>query len=105
MAESDTHLPKKVFKAEKRSYIDDEKKHRGKKRKKKREKFRCECACYANLVQMYARDRMCANLRVCERKIITSKSEREKEGKNDEGCGIDDGRSSCMVCVCEILRK
>lgn len=38
MAESDTHLPKKVFKAEKRSYIDDEKKHRGEKKKRKRER-------------------------------------------------------------------
>lgn len=39
MAESGTHLPKKVFKAEKRSYIDDEKKRREKWLKKK-EKFR-----------------------------------------------------------------
>lgn len=60
MAESDTHLPKKVFKAEKRSYIDDEKKHRRKKNNEKGENIRCECDYYANLVQTYARDRRCA---------------------------------------------
>lgn len=76
MAESDTHLPNKVFKAEKRSYIDDEKRYRGRKTEESVEEFRCECAYYANLVQTYARDRMCANLRVRERKM-TSKGERE----------------------------
>lgn len=50
MEESDTHLPKKVFKAEKRSYIDDEKKHRGEKKTEKGKKFRCECAYYVSLL-------------------------------------------------------
>lgn len=36
MAESDIHLPKKVFKAEKMSYIDDEKKQSKRKTKKER---------------------------------------------------------------------
>lgn len=70
MAESDTHLPKKVFKAEKRSYIDDEKKHKEEKRERREILFRYECACYyESCANAYARDRMYAYLRVCERKI------------------------------------
>lgn len=109
MAESDTHLPKKVFKAEKRSYIDDEKKHRGKREKGERF-FRRECELViTNLVQKRMGAIVCMRICVCvRRKNNAGESVREnvrERRRNDEGKYIDDGRSSHMACVCKILRK
>ena len=65
MAESDTPPPQKSVQSGKKEL------HRRRKeiekKKRKREKFGCECANYGKLMQMYARDRMCVNLRTCGR--------------------------------------
>lgn len=67
MAEFGTHLPKKVFKTEKRSYIDDEKKRNVEKLKKNEISVRVSrvCVCvHAYMCERAYYARLCA--RVCE---------------------------------------